>query len=364
MTDAVQVTRRNRLVISAQGVQWLSALVLVLAVLSALAVGAIPIAISGVAPVRAYAALLHGAFGSTNNLAETLLKTAPLLLAGLGTALSYRGKIANIGAEGQLYMGAIGAGYVGLFMGNIAPAAGIPLALALGFAMGALWGGIAAVLKLRFGANEVIVTLMLNYIAILLLKYLISFPWKDPKTTEPFTAHIAAGATLPILIPGTRLHAGILVAVVAALILWWVLRNTVFGYQLSVAGSNAKAAAYSGMNTGRLVLLTMLVSGGLAGLAGAGEVAGLQHRLLEGLSPSYGYIAIAIAMLGKGRPLGVMLAAFLFAGLLVGADGMQQSVGVPVSVAMILEGLVLLFVLGSDMLRQRLIIAQQKMESH
>jgi general nucleoside transport system permease protein len=363
MADALKATGRGRrLVISRYGPKLLAVLVPVVAVLLAFLVGAIPIALSGVSPAQAYAALVQGAFGSINNLAETLLKTAPLLLAALGTALSYRGKIVNIGAEGQIYMGAIGAAYVGLFMGDIAPALGIPLALLAGFALGAIWCGIAAVLKLRFGASEIIVTLMLNYIAILLVKYLISSPWKDPKTTEPFTAPIAAGATLPILISGTRLHAGILIAVAAAFVLWWMLRSTVFGYQLTVAGISAKAAAYSGIKIGRVIFLTMLLSGGLAGLAGAGEVSGVQHRLLEGLSPSYGYIAIAIAMLGKSQPLGVMLAAFLFAGLLVGVDGMQQAVGVPVSVAMILEGLVLLFVLGGDMLRQRLIVAQQKKE--
>ncbi len=326
-------------------------------------VGALIIAISGVSPLEAYKALIVSAFGSLNGIAETFVKTTPLLLAGLGMAIAYRAGIISIGAEGQLYMGALGATFVGLFLGDLAPVIGIPLAITMGFIFGAFWGGIAAFLKVKFQANEIIVTIMLNHIAIQISNYLISGPWRDPEVTEPFTAIIAPGTQLPIILPGTRLHGGFLLAVIAAVVLWWVFRKTVFGYQIEVLGANRKAAEYSGIPTSRLIFLTMLISGGLCGLAGVGEVAGIHHRMIEAISPRYGYTAVAIALLGRNRPLGVLVAAVLFAVLVVGADGMQQGIGVPVSISLILQGIVLLFVIGGEVIRSRIEIARLKRES-
>lgn len=332
-------------------------LIPIIAVVFALIIGAVLIELSGVSFVKAYSTMFRGAFGSANNLAETLVKATPLLLAGLGTAIAFRTKVFNIGAEGQLYMGALGATYVGLFLGDLPLVIGVPLTLLVGFIMGSIWAGIAALLKLKFRASEIIVTLMMNYLAVEFANYLISGPWRDPSSTEPFTAAIAVGARLPVMLSGTRLHFGFLVAIASALILWWVIRSTVFGYRLTVTGANDKAAVYSGIKTGRIILLTMLISGGLAGLAGVSEVAGVHHRMLEGLSPGYGYTAIAIAMLGRQEPLGVMVASILFSVLVVGADGMQRTTGVPVAVVLIIEGLVLLFVLASELFRQRIALA-------
>jgi ABC-type uncharacterized transport system permease subunit len=344
------------------GSRSLADLIPVAAVVLAFLVGAVLIALAKVSPLQAYGDLLRGAFGSRNGLAETLVKTTPLLLAGLGMAIAYRGRIMNIGAEGQITLGAVGAAYVGLYMGPLSPAVGIPLALLAGFLLGALWAGIAAAARLRFGASELITTLMLNYIAIGLVGYLIAGPWKDPKSVNPFTALISEGTRLPVLLAGTRLHAGIFVALLATLVAWYVLRYTVYGYQLNVLGANPKAAEYSGIRTGRLLLGTMLLSGGLAGLAGACELTGLHHRLLGGLSAGYGYTAIAIALLGRGKPFGVLIAAFLFAALTVGGDGMQQNSRVPVQVIMIIEGLLLLFILGSEAFRSRRKLAESKAE--
>jgi ABC-type uncharacterized transport system permease subunit len=325
----------------------------VLAVLCALAVGAVLIAVAGKSPVEAYRALIHSAFGNKNSLGETLVKTVPLLLAGLGTALAFRARIFNIGAEGQIYMGALGAAFVGLFLGDLSPLVGIPLILLAGFVMGGLWGGIAGLLKKQFGVNEIIVTLMLNYVALAIASYLVGGPWRDPAGTEPYTARFVEGALLPIILPKTRLHAGIFVAIAATVAVWWLLRYTVYGYQITVAGANPEAARYSGMKTGRLIVITMFLSGGLAGLAGVGEVAGLHHRVLENFSPGYGYTAIAIAMLGRTEPFGVAIAAFLFAALVVGVQGMQDLVGVPVSIVFIIEGLVLIFVLAGEYFRHK-----------
>jgi simple sugar transport system permease protein len=324
-----------------------------LAILCAFAVGAVLIALAGKSPITAYRALVHSAFGNRNNLGETLVKTVPLLLAGLGTAVAFRARIFNIGAEGQIYMGALGAAVVGLFLGDLSPWVGIPLVLVAGFLTGGLWGAIAGFLKKQFGANEIIITLMLNYVALAIASYLVGGPWRDPAGTEPYTAHFAEGTILPIVLPRTRLHAGIVVAILAAIAIWWVIRYTVYGYQITVTGANEEAARYSGMKTGRLIVITMFLSGGLAGLAGVGEIAGLHHRVLENFSPGYGYTAIAIAMLGRARPLGVAVASFLFAALVIGTNGMQDLVGVPVAIVFIIEGLVLLFVLASDYFRLR-----------
>jgi ABC-type uncharacterized transport system permease subunit len=353
---------RVRLAAGGGGARPLADLIPVAAGALAFVVGAGLIALANVSPLRAYADLLGGAFGSRNSIAETLVKTTPLLLAGLGMAIAYRGRIMNIGAEGQILLGAVGATYVGLYMGQLSPIAGIPLALLAGFVLGALWAGIAALTKLRFGASELITTLMLNYIAIGLVGYLIAGPWKDPASPNPFTALITPGVRLPVLLAGTRLHAGILVALLATLASWFVLRHTVYGYQLGVVGASPRTAEYSGIRTGRLLLGTMLLSGGLAGLAGACELAGLHYRLLGGLSAGYGYTAIAIALLGRGKPIGVLIAAFLFAALTVGGDGMQQNSRVPVQVVLIIQGLLLLFILGGETLRARRKVAASKAE--
>lgn len=331
-----------------------------LGLILALVVGGVLIQVSGFPPFTAYGALLKSAFGSASGMAETLVKAAPLLLAGLGIALTFKGNINNIGAEGQIYMGALGATYVGLFWGDISPWIGIPFVILFGFIAGALWAGLAAFLKLRFNANEVIITLMLNYVAIEIVKFVISGPWRDPEHTEPFTAVIAKGAKLPLLLPGTRLHAGILIGIIVTVVLWWVLRRTVYGYQLTILGANPRTAEYAGINTSRMIFFTMLIGGGLCGLAGVSELAGVQHRMIENLSPGYGYTAIAIALLGRGNPWGVLVASILFAGLEVGVQGMQQVAGVPISAAQILQGLVLLFVVAGFMLRTKYETIEQK----
>jgi simple sugar transport system permease protein len=330
-----------------------SVFIVVLSTLCAFAIGALLIALSGKPPLESYGVFIFSAFGNLNNWGETLVKTTPLLLAGLGTALSFRARIFNIGAEGQIYLGALGAASVGLFLTGLPPFIGIPLILIAGFITGGAWGGIAGFLKKQFRANEIIVTLMLNYVAIQLTSFLVSGPWRDPMGTEPYTARFSEGTILPVLLPKTRLHAGIFVAVAATLIIMWVVRSTVYGYRITVAGANEEAARYGGIKTGRLVLVTMFISGGLAGLAGVSEVAGLHHRVLEAFSPGYGYTAIAIAMLGRTQPAGVAIAAFFFAALVIGMSGMQDFVGVPVSIVFIIEGLVLLFVLGSDAFRTK-----------
>ena len=333
--------------------RWRRVAIPVLAVLAALAIGALLILLAGKSPLTAYRALFRSAFGNRNAWAETLVKMTPLLLAGMGTAVSLRARIFNIGAEGQIFMGALGAAAVGLFFGNPPLIIGIPLMAAAGFVAGGIWGGIAGFLKQKFQANEIIVTLMLNYIAIEIVSFMVGGPWRDPVGTEPFTARFSNGTILPIILSKTRLHGGIIIALIAAVVIWWVIRYTTYGYRITVTGVNPEAARYGGIKTGRLILITMFISGGLAGLAGATEVSGVHRRLLESFSPGYGYTAIAIALLGRGKPAGVTLAAFLFAALVIGTNGMQDFVGVPVSIVFIIEGLVLIFILASEVFQRR-----------
>lgn len=336
-----------------------SSAVLPMAVLLAFLCGALLIGFSGYSPFEAYGALLKGCFGNINSIAEVLLKTTPLLLAALGLTISSRAQVISIGAEGQMYLGAMGAAFVGLFMGALPAVIAIPLCMVIGIAIGALWGGIAGWLKVRMNANEIIVTLMMNYIAIELVRYLVNGPWRDPNSVEPFTAQITKGAWLPILMPRTRLHIGLLVALAMVLLFWWVLRRTTLGYQLTVCGANPVAAEANGINGRRMIVLSMLISGGMAGLAGAIELMGVHHRLLEEVTPGYGFTAIIIAILGRGKPVRVLFAAFFFAVLTVGADGMRRSMGIPVAVGTILQALVLLFALGSEIYEKRRVTKEQ-----
>ena len=331
-----------------------------LGLIGAFILGAVVMVFSGANPLRAYVVLIQSAFGSLRGWGATLARAATLGLAGLGVAVAFKGKVISIGAEGQIYMGALGATFVGLFLGPLPSLIGIPLGLAAGFLVGGLWGGFAAFLSQRFRANEIIITLMLNYIAIQFAGFLISGPWRDPNYTEPFTAVINEGVQLPIVIPGTRLHAGIVVMVVAVAAVWWVMNRTVLGYQLTVKGSNNGAAQFAGMNTKRLVLISMFISGGLCGLAGVSELAGVQHRMIETLSPGFGFTAVAISLLAGHRPIGVLIVSILFGGLSIGVRGMQQMEGVPLAAAEVLQGLILLGVIAGIMVGLRRQMIDQK----
>lgn len=342
-----------------QGCVFLSKSVLPVAIMLAFLSGALLLGFSGYSPVAAYGALLRGSFGNVNSVAEVLLKTTPLLLAALGLTISNRANVISIGAEGQIFLGAMGAAAVGLFMGPLPAVLAIPLCMLAGVIIGALWGGFAGWLKVRMNANEIIVTLMMNYIAIEMVRYLVNGPWRDPNSVEPFSAQITPGAWMPVLVPRTRLHIGLLIALAMVVVFWWILRRTTLGYQFTVCGSNPRAAEANGINGKRMIVLSMLISGGMAGLAGAIELMGVHHRLIEEVSPNYGFTAIIIAVLGRGKPVRVLFAAFFFAVLTVGADGMRRSMGIPVALGTILQALVLLFALGSEIYEQRLLTKEK-----
>ena len=309
------------------------------------------LAIGGYDAGQALSALWRGSVGSGYAFwSGTLVRAVPLMLAGVAVSLAFTGGILNIGAEGQLLAGGASAAAVGLAMGaNGAGAWALVGALGAGALAGALWAGVAAVLRRRFGVLEVISTIMLNFVALYGVGYLVRGPLQEPLRIYPQSPTLPLAARLPTLVPGTRLHWGFVLAVGAALGGWWVLRATAAGFRVRAAGASPAAAASAGLvdvpATARNVFLA---SGALAGLAGAVEVTGVTYALYENLSPGYGYTAIAIALLARLDPLGVVLAALLFGALDAGAAAMQRDAGVPATVVGVVQAVVILMVLAAE----------------
>ncbi len=326
----------------------------VIAIVLALAIEAVLILLVGKNPIEAYKFLFIGSFGSLHGITETLTKACPLMLAGLGVALAFQCGLFNIGAEGQIYMGALAATWVGLTFTSW-PGGFLILFSAIAAALiGAVWGGVTGFLKAKTGANEIITTIMLNYVAIHLVSYMVDKPMREASGFFPQTDRIASQAFLPTLVSGTRLHAGFLVGVFAVICVYILLYYSTLGYEVRMVGSNPQAAEFGGINVSRNVTWAMTLSGGLAGLAGFGEIGGIHHRLLDGISPGYGFDAIAVALLGKAHPLGVVPAAIFFGALRVGGNMVQRSIGVPVAIIYCLQGLVILFILCTNFLVLRM----------
>ena len=318
------------------------ALVLVGGILSAL----------GASPLVAYGTVLRSSLGSPGGLGQTLNKATPLLLGGLAVALGMRGGLLNIGVDGQIYLGAVLATGAAFMLGSgVVPVVGLPLVLLAGLVGGALAVLPAALLRAAWGVNEVFVTVMLNFIMVFLVEFLTTGPWNDPMAGEAISRPIAAAARLPVLLPQLGAHAGILLALGLALALSWLLRRTVLGYQVRAMGDNPVAARVGGINLPVVSSLTLVCSGAIAGLAGAIEVSGYHQRLILGLSPGYGYMAILLAVLGKRGPIGVTLAACGFAVLLTGSDSLQRSVNLPASAVLLFQSVILLSVVVAESLR-------------
>ena len=318
----------------------------VLAVLLAFITCAFIMVIEGINPIVAYASLLQGAFGGFYEIGETMAKAAPIMLTGLAATIAFKCRVWNIGGEGQLYVGAIAATWIGLSI-YLHSAVEIPLIFIVSFLAGALYGLIPGLLKAYFKVNEIVLTLMLNYIAILFVSFLVEGPWRDPSGIT-YSPPIAETAYLPVLIPRTRLHLGVVIAILCAIVLHVILHRTIFGYEVTIVGANPEAARCKGINIPKTIVLTMLISGGLAGLAGMGEVCGIQHRLMGGLSPGYGFFGVIAALLGKLEPLGVLFSSILLGAIFVGADAMQRAAGVSVTIVYMLESFILLFLIACD----------------
>ncbi len=315
----------------------------------ALAVCAIFIGANGMNPLTVYQKMFTGAFGSPFGITETLVKAIPLLLCGLGVAVAYRISVWNIGAEGQFAAGAIAATAVTIYFTDQPAYISIPLMVLFAVAGGGIWGLLTAIPRVYFQVNELISSLMLNYVALLLLDYFVFGPWKDPKGMNfPGTPMFTDAQMLPAL-GSTRLHLGLVFALAAVLLYALLIRYTRWGYELRLTGANPEAAKNAGIRISRHILLVMLISGGLAGLAGMAEVSGVAHRLMYGISPGYGYTAIIVAWLAKLNPIGLVVSSFLFGGLIVGGYSVQ-TIGLPSSISSMLQGAILFFLIAGDML--------------
>jgi len=331
------------------------ALVMALAVLAATGITSLLFASYGADPLRAYAALFHEPFGTLRGFGYALVRTAPLTLIALGTVVSWRSGFGYLGFEGCFVVGAAAASWLALAtapdgrFGPLPAAIFFPCVVMFSFVAGAVWAGIVGVLRARFGGNEVLISLMMNYVAILLVQYLVSGPLRAAGSL-PETDRLPMATWLPFVLPGTRAHAGVVIAIAATALVWMLLRKTALGYELIVTGLNPAAARYGGIDVGRRILLASALAGGLGALAGMVEVLGVQHRLMDGISGGVGFVGIIVALLARLNPLAVLPTALLYGGMTVGADAMQRRASIPSSITFILQSLIVLLVLASSML--------------
>jgi ABC-type uncharacterized transport system permease subunit len=369
----------------------LDALVPLLAVIAALAVGAIILLLQDVSPATAYSEMITGAFTNKNGLADTFVKAIPLLLVALGVAIAFRGGVINIGAEGQLIVGALLTTYVGLQLGDRLPGPIVILiCLIAGTLMGGIWGAIPGYLKARLGVNEILSTIMMNQIAIQIAFFLLRGPMIDPAEVEagtniPHSARLPRPTDLPrftdiaqwlglersaedlgltgfvgevygLLVEPTRLHSGLIIAIVMAILVYVFLWRTTIGYRIRAVGQNQSASRYAGINVQRYIILSIALGGMFAGLAGAIEILGLHHRMFEptAVSAGYGFSGIVVALFGSLHPLAIIPSAILFGGLLVGGDKMQRAVQIPQVLITVILGMVVLFVVSADIWVRRL----------
>lgn len=327
-----------------------------------LLVGAVMLLLLHANPIDAYIAMAQGAFGSPNSIADTLVKSTPLLFVGIGICIAYRGGVINIGGEGQIVLGSLAAAAVALTFPGLPAWVMVPAALLAGFVGGAFWGAIAGVLKSYFRVNEVLSTVMLNFIAIQFMGFLLHGPLLDPTELDssirvPQTERLPIASDLARWVP-TRLHLGVAIAIVMAILVYIFLWRTTIGYRIRAVGLNAVAARYAGISVARYQVLAILLSGAFSGLGGAVDVLGVTHRLftdgsLTGFTGNAGFNGIVVALFGGLHPLGTIPASILFGALLVGANSLQRSVQVPSSFVTTLDGLIVIFVVSSQIWARR-----------
>jgi len=340
------MSRRYRLIYSAG--------VIALAAAAAASTAALVLWAIGASPWATFGVILTGPLRDVFGLTEILVRAVPLILVALGVAISFRSGILNIGAEGQILIGILCATGTALGLSQLPRAVLLPLCLAAGAAGGALWGGIAGVLRARLDVNEILSTVMLNYIAAQLYTFTLRGPMIDPAelmtgSGTPQSMRLTRAVWLDRLIPGTRLHSGLVIALVLAVLVWVLLWRTTLGYRMRAAGAGSTAARYAGIHVERALVVAMLLGGGFAGLAGAIEVLGVHHRAIEAISSGYGFAAIVVALFGGLHPLGIVPSAVFFGLLLVGADMTQRSNGVPANMILVFQGAIILAIVSAKM---------------
>lgn len=301
--------------------------------------------------VASFILMVKSVFGSKFGITETLARATPLIFTGLAVAVAFRARFWNIGAEGQFYFGALAVTWLGTGLFSLPPIFMIPVM----FIAGAIAGGallyVPLVLKTKMKVDEVVTTLLLNFVVLLLVSYLIEGPWKDPMSLGwPQAAPVIDEAVLPKLLEKTRLHLGLLVGIVMSLLVWFLMTRTVWGYEIRAVGHNVEAANFAGISVNAVMFRTAMISGGLAGMAGVSEVAGLKGYLTLDISPGFGYTGIAVAMLVQLHPVGVIASAIFLSAIFVGADSMSRASNVPSYIADVVTAVSLLLVLVSVML--------------
>ena len=331
-----------------------SAGVVLLAAFAAVAIGAVVIKAVGASPMDAYLTIITGPTQDLFGISEILVRAVPLILVALGIAISFRSGIINIGAEGQMLMGILASTATALALPGLPKTVLLPLVLLAGAVAGGLWAGIAGWLRARLGVNEILSTVMLNYIAAQFYTFLLRGPMIDPGELQmgsgtPQSMRLPESAWLGRLVPGTRLHMGLVLALVLAAAVYVLLWRTTWGFRLRAAGAEAKAARYAGISVPRSLVAAMLFAGAFAGLAGAVEVTGVHHRAIENITSGYGFAGIVVALFGALHPAGIVPAAAFFGLLLVGADMTQRSVGVPANMILVLQGVIILAIVSAKM---------------
>ena len=335
-----------------QKVVYAGTVIVTFSFIAALLVALVLLAI-GASPLQTFKTILTGPLSDVFGVTEVLVRSVPLLLVGLGIAISFRSGIINIGAEGQIQMGVIASTAVALALPGLPRIYLLPLVLMAGALAGALWGGIAGWLRARLQVNEILSTVMLNYIAAQIYTYLLRGPMLDPNELEmgsgtPQSMRLPDAVILDYLVPGTRLHTGLILALVAAILVWILLWKTTLGFRMRAAGAGAKAARYAGIPVEKYLVVAMLFAGGFAGLAGAVEVTGVHHRAIEGISSGYGFAGIVVALFGALHPGGIIFSAAFFGVLLIGADMTQRTARVPANMVLVLQGVIILAIVSAQ----------------
>lgn len=315
----------------------------VIAIILAFVVGAVLLLLTGHSPLKAYGAMLNGAFGDIFGIGQTLTHATPIIFTALAFLFAFKSGLFNIGGEGQFLMGAFASAVVGVSFNGLPAFIHIPLALFAGALAGGFWGLIPAYLKARFGAHEVITTMMLSYVALYLTGYMVNYPFKAPGWVAQ-TVIIAPSSELPRILPPTQLSASILFAIILAIAVQYILQKTTFGFEIRATGLNPNAAENAGINIKREMVMSLVFSGILAGLGGSGEIMGVHRRFIQGFSPGYGWDGLAVALVGGNHPYGVLLAALLFGALRSGGMMMTRATNVPLDIVFLLRALVILFV--------------------
>jgi ABC-type uncharacterized transport system permease subunit len=332
----------------------ISVLISILAIVLALLIGAALIAFAGIDPWKAIPYLIKGSFGNRYGFGETLTRFVPLLFSSLSFAVAHKSGFFNVGAEGQLLVGAVGAVLVGAYIEGLPPVLHVTLAILAGILFGAIWAGIAGLLKIFLGSNELINTMMLNYIAVLLVDFLLHGPLKPVDSYLYVSATILPSAKLPIILSKTPLHLGFVISLVVTAGVFYLIYRTPVGYQMRTVGANLKAASYAGINIVGVTIVALITTGGLAGMGGAIELLGTQFKIINGFSAGFGYDGIGVAVMGRYNPIGIVLSTLLFAVIRVGMGAMQRGAGVPFPLLNVIQGLIIVFVIASGYLTNKL----------